>query len=191
MSAAANFAWSNRQVLTHRVRQVFERQLGARGGEPLRLVYDVAHNVAKLEQHGGRTLCVHRKGATRAFGPGDPELPPAYAETGQPIFIPGSMGTHSHVLVGAPRARELTFASCCHGAGRALSRHAAKRQVRGHELRAQLEGQGITVVCPSNAELAEEAPLAYKDVEQVVDVVARAGIARRVARLRPVGVLKG
>jgi tRNA-splicing ligase RtcB (3'-phosphate/5'-hydroxy nucleic acid ligase) len=191
MCAAANFAWSNRQVLSHRARTVAERILGACGDPRLELVYDVAHNIAKLEEHGGRRLCVHRKGATRAFGPDNPELPARYQGVGQPVFVPGSMGTRTFVLVGTAGSDEVSYGSCCHGAGRALSRHAAKRRVEGHVLRKELESQGIVVRCPSNAELAEEAPLAYKDVERVVDVVARAGIARKVARLRPWGVLKG
>jgi tRNA-splicing ligase RtcB len=191
MCAAANFAWANRQVLTHRVREVVARQVGVSASDRVRVVYDVAHNIAKLESFGGRTLCVHRKGATRAFGPSSDELPARYRGIGQPIFIPGSMGTASFVLVGTDAAKEISLASTCHGAGRALSRGAAKRQVVGAEVRKRLEGEGIVVRCPSNAELAEEAPVAYKDVERVVDVVARAGIARRVARLRPLGVLKG
>ncbi len=194
MSAAANFAWANRQVLTHRVREVFRRVVGSDADPSLRVVYDVAHNIAKLERHGGELLCVHRKGATRAFGPHAPgadELPPRYRQTGQPVFIPGSMGTGSWVLVGDDRSEALALGSCCHGAGRALSRSAAKKQVAGHVLRKELEARGIVVRCPSNAELAEEAPLAYKDVDHVVDVVARAGLARKVARLRPLGVLKG
>jgi tRNA-splicing ligase RtcB len=190
MSAAANFAWANRQVLTHRVREVAARVLGP-GKGPFRLVYDVAHNMAKVETHGGRALCVHRKGATRAFGPGHPELPAPFREVGQPVFIPGSMGTASWVLVGNGDPEVRTFASCCHGAGRTLSRHAAKAQVAGPSLRRALEARGIHVRCPSNAELAEEAPEAYKDVDRVVDVVQAAGIARKVARLRPRGVLKG
>ncbi|MBI2388400.1 MAG: RtcB family protein [Deltaproteobacteria bacterium] len=191
MSAAANFAWSNRQVLTHRVREVFARKLGVRP-EQLRIVYDVAHNVAKLERFvDGQLLCVHRKGATRAFGPSSDELPAAYRGVGQPIFIPGSMGTSSFVLAGTDAAQQVSLASTCHGAGRAMSRGAAKRKVVGAELRRELEAKGIVVRCPSNAELAEEAPVAYKDVERVVDVVARAGVARKVARLVPIGVLKG
>ncbi len=191
MCAAANFAWANRQVLTARVRDVARRVLSGLGETSLEIVYDVAHNVAKLETYGGRQLCIHRKGATRAFGPGHPELPPRYRAVGQPVFIPGSMGTFSFVLVGAEASAEISFASCCHGAGRAMSRHAAKQQVQGRQLRAELEAKGIVVSCPSNEELAEEAPRAYKDVERVVDVVARAGIAKKVARLRPWGVLKG
>jgi tRNA-splicing ligase RtcB (3'-phosphate/5'-hydroxy nucleic acid ligase) len=187
MSAAANYAFANREVLTHRVRQVFAAM--TRDGR-LDLVYDVAHNVAKLEDHIGRRVCVHRKGATRAFGPGSVDLPEAYRAVGQPVLIPGSMGTSSFVLVGRG-ASALSFASACHGAGRAMSRTASKRMVRGGELRKELEARGIAVRCPSNAELAEEAPTAYKDVERVVDVVERAGVARKVARLVPLGVLKG
>ncbi len=189
MACAANFAWSNRQVLTQRVREVARRIFGGRGG--VRIVYDVAHNIAKIEDYPEGRLCVHRKGATRAFGPGSAELPPAYRDVGQPVFIPGSMGTASHVLVGTAEARDVSFASSCHGAGRAMSRGAAKRTVPGHVVRHELEARGIVVRCPSNAELAEEAPLAYKDVDRVVDVVCRAGVARRVARLVPLGVLKG
>lgn len=189
MSAAANFAWANRQVLTHTVRSVFTRVLGR--GTELRVVYDVAHNIAKIETVAGRRVCVHRKGATRAFGPSSDELPAAYRGVGQPVFVPGSMGTASFVMVGLDASCEVSFGSACHGAGRALSRSAAKHRVTGAALRRELEAAGIVVRCPSNEELAEEAPLAYKDVERVVDVVARAGVARRVARLKPIGVLKG
>lgn len=189
MCAAANFAWANRQVLTHRVREVFGRWLGA-DVRP-RVVYDVAHNIAKVETYGGQRLCVHRKGATRAFGPGNPELPEAYRRVGQPVFIPGSMGTSSFVMAGQRESRSVSFSSACHGAGRQLSRAAAKRQVVGAELRKALNARGILVECPSNAELAEEAPTAYKDVERVVDAVDTAGIARKVARLVPLAVLKG
>jgi tRNA-splicing ligase RtcB len=189
MCAAANFAWSNRQVITQRVREAFRRFFGDEGA--LRIVYDVAHNMAKVEQHGGEQLCVHRKGATRAFGPAHPETPERYRSAGQPVFIPGSMGTASYVLVGTDEALGLSFGSCCHGAGRRMSRHAAKRTKPGHEVRRELEAQGIVVACPSSGELAEEAPFAYKDVERVVDVVHRAGLARKVARLRPLGVVKG
>ncbi len=191
MCAAANFAWANRQVLTHRARAVAKAVLSEVGDPSLEIVYDVAHNIAKLEEYEGRTLCVHRKGATRAFGPNHPELPPRYRKVGQPVFIPGSMGTRSYVLVGCAASAELSGSSCCHGAGRAMSRHAAKREVEGGALRKELEGQGIVVSCPSSAELAEEAPRAYKDVERVVEAVVHAGIARSVARLRPWGVLKG
>jgi tRNA-splicing ligase RtcB len=189
MCAAANFAWSNRQVIAQRVRETFRRFFGAEGA--LRILYDVAHNMAKVEEHGGERLCVHRKGATRAFGPGHPETPGRYRSVGQPVFIPGSMGTASYVLVGTDEALELSFGSCCHGAGRRMSRHAAKRTKPGYEVRRELEAQGIAVACPSSGELAEEAPFAYKDVERVVNVVHRAGLARKVARLRPLGVVKG
>jgi tRNA-splicing ligase RtcB len=189
MCAAANFALANRQAITHAVRSVFARTFGEQG--VLRLVYDVAHNMAKVETHGGEELCVHRKGATRAFGPSHPETPARYREFGQPVFIPGSMGTASYVLAGADSALTLSFGSTCHGAGRAMSRGAAKRARSGREVRDELERQGIVVRCPSSGELAEEAPGAYKDVERVVDVVHRAGLARKVARLRPVGIVKG
>ncbi len=189
MCASANFAFANRQVLTHRIREVFRRRFGA--GRAPRLVYDVAHNMAKLERHGDRALVVHRKGATRAFGPANPETPARYREAGQPVFIPGSMGTASYVLAGNDAAMELSFGSTCHGAGRAMSRSAAKRTAPGRTVRQDLEGRGIVVRCGSNAELAEEAPFAYKDVERVAEVVDRAGLARRVARLRPLGVIKG
>ena len=188
MNAAANFAFANRQAITWAARQVFHRALGTEGR--LRLIYDVAHNMAKLEQHGKEKLVVHRKGATRAFGPTHPETPKAYRGVGQPVFIPGSMGTASYVLVGTDEGFGLSFGSTCHGAGRAMSRTAAKKVKSGHEVRKDLERQGI-VVHGSSGELAEEAPHAYKDVDQVVQVVHDAGLARKVARLRPVGVIKG
>jgi tRNA-splicing ligase RtcB len=191
MAAAANFAWANRQLLAHRVRQTVERVLGKEAAAGTRQVYDVAHNVAKIERHGDRELCVHRKGATRAFPPGSMEIPDRYREAGQPVFIPGSMGTASYVLAGRPGAMERSFGTVCHGAGRRLSRTAARKQIKGGELRRRLEEQGITVRSPSNRGLAEEAPFAYKEVEKVVEVVERAGLAVRVARLRPVGVVKG
>ncbi|HEU4997285.1 MAG TPA: RtcB family protein [Gemmatimonadaceae bacterium] len=190
MACAANYAWSNRQRIAHAVRSVAVRRLGV-GAEDVRTVYDVAHNIAKVETYGARKLCVHRKGATRAFGPESPDVPSKYRMVGQPVFIPGSMGTASWVLVGDARSARQSWGSACHGAGRTLSRHAAKRQVTGAELRHQLEGQGIVVRCPSNAGLAEEAPFAYKDVDAVARVVESAGLARRVARLRPLGVIKG
>lgn len=189
MNAAANFAWANRQAIAHRTREVFHRFFGASG--KLTLIYDVAHNIAKVEEHDGLRLLVHRKGATRAFGPWHPELPAKYRPIGQPVLIPGSMGTASYVLAGNADASELSFASSCHGAGRRMSRGAAKRAVHGAEVRRELAQRGIVVRSPSAAELAEEAPLAYKDVERVVDVVHGAKIARKVARLRPLGVVKG
>jgi tRNA-splicing ligase RtcB len=189
MCAAANFAWCNRQTITHLVRQVFERVVSA--DVELRLVYDVAHNVAKVEKHGGIDVCVHRKGATRAFGPSHPETPEAYRGVGQPVFIPGSMGTGSYVLVGRDEALELSFGSACHGAGRRMSRGEARRTRSGREVLRELTERGIVVRCPSMKELAEEAPHAYKDVDHVVDVVDRAGLARKVARMSPLGVVKG
>jgi len=191
MAAAANFAWANRATLAHRVREALTQVLGAQVAHDTSQVYDVAHNVAKLELHGGRTLCVHRKGATRAFPPGSPEIPAAYRAVGQPVFIPGSMGTSSFVLAGQPAAMELSFGTACHGAGRRMSRTGARRKIGGRELRRQLEDQGIVVRCPSNRGLAEEAPFAYKDIERVVAVVERARLARRVAQLTPLGVVKG
>jgi tRNA-splicing ligase RtcB len=189
MCAAANFAWCNRQVITHLTRDSFRRVLGP--GAELRLVYDVAHNVAKVEEYRGRRLCVHRKGATRAFGPDHPATPEAYRGVGQPVFIPGSMGTGSCVLVGTGEAERRTFGSACHGAGRCMSRGQARRTRDGGEVRKELEQQGIVVRCPSLKELAEEAPYAYKDVDEVVSVVHRAGLARKVARLATLGVVKG
>ena len=191
MAAAANFAWANRHAMTHGVREAVRRVLGDAAAEATRQVYDVAHNVAKIERYGGRDVCVHRKGATRAFPAGSADVPEAYSGVGQPVFIPGSMGTASFVLAGAPGSTERSFGTCCHGAGRRMSRTGARKQIGGAELRRQLEAEGIVVRCPSNRGLAEEAPFAYKDVERVVDVVERARLARRVARLRPIGVVKG
>jgi tRNA-splicing ligase RtcB (3'-phosphate/5'-hydroxy nucleic acid ligase) len=178
MAAAANFAWANRHTIAHGVRRAVATVLGDAAAAGTRQVYDVAHNVAKLEQHGGRTVCVHRKGATRAF----PE---------QAVFIPGSMGTASYVLAGRPGAMERSFGTVCHGAGRRMSRTAARREVQGDTLRRELEGRGIVVRAASTRGLAEEAPLAYKDVDAVVAVVEAAGLAGRVARLVPIGVVKG
>jgi tRNA-splicing ligase RtcB len=194
MAAAANFAWVNRQLITHAVRESWQRTFGA-GAGPLRLLYDVAHNIAKLEEHdvGGlsRRVIVHRKGATRAFGPGHPEIGEEFRDTGQPVLIPGSMGTASYVLAGAAGAMRLTFGSACHGAGRRMSRHAAKKLQAGPELRRELAARGIVIRSGSVGDLPEEAPYAYKDVHAVVDVVAQAGIARKVARLAPLVVVKG
>jgi tRNA-splicing ligase RtcB len=190
MACAASFAWANRQRIAHVVRTVAMKELGLAGPD-IRTIYDVAHNIAKMESHGGRRLCVHRKGATRAFGPGSTDIPGAYRAVGQPVFIPGSMGTASWVLAGDSHAMTQSWGSACHGAGRTLSRHAAKRQVTGGHLRRELEQQGIVVRCPTSAGLAEEAPIAYKDVDRVASVVEGAGLARRVARLRPLGVIQG
>ena len=196
MNCAANYAWANRQVLTHQVREAFEEVLrGKVKNWDLFLVYDVAHNMAKVETHqvGGHNtkVCVHRKGATRAFGPNQPEVPGDYRELGQPVLVPGSMGTASYVLIGTANAMTHTFGSCCHGAGRVMSRADAKRQVRGEELRHDLEHDGIAIRAGSLAGLAEEAPQAYKDVDRVVAVVEAAGLARIVARLEPLAVIKG
>ncbi len=190
MAAAANFAWANRQMITAEVREAWKKVLGASAGE-LRVVYDVAHNIAKRETYGGKDMLVHRKGATRAFGAGHPEVPERYRAIGQPVLIPGSMGTASYVLVGTNRAIEETFGSTCHGAGRRLSRTAARKKVRGSALKAELEQRGIAVRAGSFSGLAEEAPLAYRDVDAVVEVVDAAQIAKRVARLVPSAVIKG
>ena len=191
MAAAANFAWANRQAIADGVRRAVGKVLGADAAAAARQVYDVAHNVAKVEVHEGVRVCVHRKGATRAFPAGSEEIPLAYREVGQPVFVPGSMGTASFVLAGEQGSLERAFGSTCHGAGRRLSRTAARKQVGGAELRRELESRGIVVRCPSPKGLAEEAPVAYKDVDRVVRVVERVGLARRVARLRPIGVVKG
>jgi tRNA-splicing ligase RtcB len=195
MACAANYAWANRQVITHQVRQALNQALGKGAGDALRVVYDVCHNVAKVEKHTVdgqlRELCVHRKGATRAFGPGRAEVPAAYRAIGQPVLIPGNMASGSFVLLGTEQAMRDTFGSACHGAGRTMSRAGARRSVRGEDLRAQLEAQHIAVRAGSMAGLAEEAPDVYKDVERVVQVVHLAGIASKVARTRPLGVIKG
>jgi tRNA-splicing ligase RtcB len=191
MAAAANFAWANRQAIAQGIRAAVRDVLGAQVADGTRQVYDVAHNVVKRERHGDGELLVHRKGATRAFPPGHPEIPATHRDAGQAVFIPGSMGTSSFVLGGRPGSMERSFGTVCHGAGRLLSRTRARKQIEGAELRRQLEDAGITVRCPSDKGLAEEAPFAYKDVEKVVDVVERAGLAARVAQLRPIGVVKG
>ncbi len=196
MAAAANYAFANRQVLAHCVRRTFEEVLAGKVRRfDLRQVYDVAHNIAKIEEHTihGKTmqLIVHRKGATRAFPPGHPDLPGVYRATGQPILVPGSMGTGSWVLVGTPRAMTISFGSSCHGAGRTMSRNKAKRSMRGERIREQLKREGIIVRAGSMRGLAEEAPAAYKAVDEVVEAVVGAGIARKVARLRPLAVIKG
>jgi tRNA-splicing ligase RtcB len=193
MAAAANFARANRHVLADGARGTFEEVFGRSAG--LDLVYDVAHNLASMEEHvvGGRArrLCVHRKGATRALGPGSPELPPAYRGVGQPVLVPGSMGTASFVLAGTGGGEATAFASACHGAGRTMSRTRAKKVMGGLQLAKELEDQGIELAPAHLRLLAEEAPYAYKDVHEVVRVCEGAGLARVVARLRPVGVVKG
>jgi len=196
MACAANYAWANRQMMTHLAREAFDRVLSGKVRDRyLTLLYDVAHNIAKIEEHtvdGERLkVCVHRKGATRAFGPGHPALPASYRDLGQPVLIPGSMGSASYVLVGTERAMQETFGSTCHGAGRVKSRHAAKRGMSGQALRQKMEREGILVRTSSLGDLAEESPEAYKDVDRVVEVVHAAGLARKVARTRPIGVMKG
>ncbi len=196
MKAAANYAFANRQVLAHHIRRSFEQVLAGKvGNHNVYQIYDIAHNMAKVEIHevNGRKvkLCVHRKGATRAFGPGSPQLPAIYRDIGQPVLVPGSMGTASWVLAGTQASMTRTFGSTCHGAGRTMSRKKAKKSIQGPMLREQLEGRGIHVRAGSMSGLAEEAPAAYKDVNRVVEVVHRAGIAKKVARLRPLAVIKG
>ncbi|HLG10799.1 MAG TPA: RtcB family protein [Dehalococcoidia bacterium] len=196
MNAAANFAWANRQYITYWVRRSFARVFGRSAEElGMRLVYDVAHNIAKIERHNyeGREieLCVHRKGATRAFPAGHPEVPARYREVGQPVLIPGDMGRYSYICVGEQRAMAETWGSTCHGAGRIRSRHEAIRLLKGVNIAQRLERQGILVRAHNKAALAEEASEAYKDVAGVVDVLEKAGIARRVARMRPLAVIKG
>ncbi len=193
MSCGANFAWANRQLLTHQVRHAWKL-----AGMPIKLdvVYDVAHNMGKLEKHLDEDeneieMIVHRKGATRAFGPGSTELPGKYMDVGQPVLIPGSMGTASYVLAGTKQTMEETFGSSCHGAGRRMSRRQAKREISGSELKKQLEEQGIIIRAGSLTGLVEEAPLAYKDVDSVVNAVHGANIANKVARLVPLAVIKG
>ena len=194
MVCAANYAWANRQVIMHEARKVFSGMFGI-DYDDMRLIYDVAHNVAKFERHdidgASAEVCVHRKGATRAFGPGAPGIPREYAAVGQPVLIPGSMGTSSYLLRGTKTAMQKTWGSTCHGAGRVLSRSKAKKEVRGRELREQLAGEGILVRAPHDAVLAEEAPEVYKPSHEVVRVVHEAGLSGIVARLNPLGVIKG
>ncbi len=193
MAAAANFAWANRQGILHFLRDAFRRVFSS--DVRLGLIYDVCHNIAKREQHvvdgQRREVLVHRKGATRAFPAGNPEIPEAYRHVGQPVFVPGSMGTASWVLVGQPRAMQESFGSVCHGAGRLLSRTAARKGKNIQEERRKLEENGILVRSESRDGILEELPEAYKDVDEVIEVVHNAGLAKKVARLRPMGVIKG
>jgi tRNA-splicing ligase RtcB len=196
MAGAANYAWANRQCMAHLARRSFEDVLAGRVKDfDLYTVYDVAHNIAKIEEHvvDGKTmkLCVHRKGATRAFGPGHPAVTPVYRAVGQPVLVPGDMGTASYVLVGTADAMDQSFGTSCHGAGRMMSRTAAKKRIDGGTLRRELEARGIRIRAGSLSGLAEEAPDAYKDIHAVVEVVHGAGLARKVARLRPLAVMKG
>jgi tRNA-splicing ligase RtcB len=192
MSAAANFAFANRQVMSHWVREAIAEAMAITPQSTgMRTVYDVCHNIAKFESFRGGRVCVHRKGATRAYPPGHLQIPAAYREVGQPVLIPGDMGRYSYVLVGTDRAYRETFGSTCHGAGRRWSRSYAKRQAKGHAVIKELQSRGIVVMAAGVATVAEEMPEAYKDVADVVNVVHEAGIARRVAQLRPLGVIKG
>lgn len=196
MAAACNFAWANRQMITHWTRQAFEKIFG-RSADALemQLIYDVAHNIAKKEEHevdGKRvTVCVHRKGATRAFPPGHRDVPQKYRAIGQPVIIPGSMGTSSWILLGSKKAMEISFGSTAHGAGRVLSRAAAKKRFWGSDVKRKLEQRGILVRAASMAVVSEEAPDAYKDVDRVAEVSHKVGIATKAARLVPIGVTKG
>ena len=195
MNAAANYAFANRQLMAHYARLALGKVFGPDAAERTRLVYDVCHNIAKHETHEvdgrSRRLCVHRKGATRAFPPGHAELAPQFRDIGQPVLIPGDMGRYSYVLVGTAGAFRETFGSSCHGAGRRLSRHKAKQLARPRNIPKELEARGIVVRAATRATVDEEMPEAYKDVARVVDVVHAAGIGRKVAQLRPVGVVKG
>jgi tRNA-splicing ligase RtcB len=196
MACAANYAWANRQMLMHWTGEALEKALGMGPRElGMRLVYDVCHNIAKIEEHivDGKkmTLCVHRKGATRAFPPGHPALPQKFRKTGQPVLIPGDMGTGSYVLVGTEKAMEKTFGSTCHGAGRVMSRAAAIKASKGRSIHREMEDRGVLVMSAAKGTLAEEIPEAYKDIDEVVNVVHGAGLSRKVAKLRAVGCIKG
>jgi len=196
MACAANYAWANRQVLMHLVRETFQKVLGKNWQElGMELIYDVAHNIAKFEKHKvegkEKTLCVHRKGATRAFPAHHPAVPEGYREIGQPVIIPGDMGRASYLLVGTEKAMQETWGSTCHGAGRVMSRHQAIREARGRSIYKEMQEKGIVVKSRGRSTLAEEASFAYKDVNQVVEVVHKAGISQKVVRMRPLGVVKG
>ena len=196
MACAANFAFTNRQMITHWVRETFGQVL-KKGPKDLQLglIYDVCHNIAKIETHttngAKKKLCVHRKGATRAFPPGHPDVPMDYRSVGQPVLIPGDMGRYSYVLVGTQRAMEETFGSTCHGAGRVMSRHQAMKAAKGRAISRELEDKGIVVRGASRGTIEEEIPEAYKDVHDVVNIVQHAGISRKVVKLVPMGVIKG
>jgi tRNA-splicing ligase RtcB (3'-phosphate/5'-hydroxy nucleic acid ligase) len=196
MAAAANFAWVNRQMITHWARQAFEKVFGRPSDSmDMKIVYDVCHNIAKVEQHkvdgGMKKVFVHRKGATRAFPPGHPDIPAEYRDIGQPVLIPGSMGTSSWVLVGTPKSMELSFGTTAHGAGRFMSRSAAKRKWWGADLKKSLEARGIVIRAAAMEVVAEEAPDAYKDVDRVAEVSHQLGIGTKVVRMVPIGVAKG
>jgi tRNA-splicing ligase RtcB len=196
MACAANYAWANRQILLHRARETFQQVLGI-GPRDLAMhqVYDICHNIAKREEHTvdgkPRIVCVHRKGATRAFPPGHPAVCEAFRSVGQPILIPGDMGTASYVMAGTQTAMEESLGSTCHGAGRVLSRTAAKKRSRGRSIHRELADKGILVKWTGRSTLAEEMPEAYKDIDQVVQSVHGAGLSKKVARLKPMCVIKG
>ena len=196
MACAANYAFANRQIIGHWVRETFEQVLATNPRDlKMELIYDVCHNIAKIEEHQvegkKKKVCVHRKGATRAFPPGHSQIPDDYKKIGQPILIPGDMGRYSHLLTGTEKAMEETFGSTCHGAGRLMSRKQAKQAARGRAIYRELEDKGIIVSAAGRSTLVEEMPDAYKDVNMVVDVVAKAGIAKKVVRMKPLGVIKG
>jgi tRNA-splicing ligase RtcB len=196
MACAANYAFANRQIIGHWVRETFEQVLATNPRDlKMELIYDICHNIAKIEEHQvegkKKKVCVHRKGATRAFPPDHSQVPDDYKKIGQPILIPGDMGRYSHLLTGTEKAMEETFGSTCHGAGRLMSRKQAKKAARGRAIYRELEDKGIIVSAAGRSTLAEEMPDAYKDVNMVVDVVAKAGIAKKVARMKPLGVIKG
>jgi tRNA-splicing ligase RtcB len=195
MACAANFAWANRQLIVHWVRESFERIMNdSAENMDMNIIYDVCHNIAKIEEHeieGKKTkVCVHRKGATRAFGPDKKEIPLEYRDIGQPVLIPGDMGTESYLLHGTKESKE-TFSSACHGAGRMMSRHQAIRKWRGEEVVKELKNRGIYVHPASFKVAAEEAPGAYKDIKKVVEVAHGAGISKKLVKLKPLGVVKG
>jgi tRNA-splicing ligase RtcB len=197
MTAAANFAFCNRQLITHWTREAFRKVLGRDplGDLRMHVIYDVAHNIAKIERHRLNTheisVCVHRKGATRAFPPGHHDVPAKYQKIGQPVLVPGDMGRYSYIAVGTKQAMMETWGSSCHGAGRVQSRHAAKRALQGVDVAQKLLDRGIYVRAQNRSLLAEEASEAYKDVAMVIDVLDQAGIAKKVCRMRPMGVVKG
>jgi tRNA-splicing ligase RtcB len=196
MAAAANYAWANRQVIMSQAEKAFMQALGIGPKElGFSLIYDVCHNIAKIEEHlvdgKKQRLCVHRKGATRAFAPGHPQIPAAYQDIGQPVLIPGDMGRYSYLLVGADAAMEKTFGSTCHGAGRMMSRAQSKKQSQSINIDREMARRGVVARYQGRSTMAEEMPHAYKDVADVVETMDLAGISKRVARFRPVGVIKG
>lgn len=195
MAAAANFAWVNRQMITYKIRKAWQTILRSPSyggqGNKLTILYDVAHNIAKLEKYNNKEYIVHRKGATRAFGSEHPDLPEKYQKTGQPVLIPGSMGTYSYILAGVKESAELAFGSACHGAGRKMSRARAKKSLSYFKLKEELQKYGVIVRVGSRGGLLEEAPEAYKNIEKVVDVTHNAGIAKKIAKLKPLAVIKG